>query len=103
MTKFALILTLSLFGLYRTKEYEVNQKFSAADFTLDFNDVEQEDLESSGGSIRRATIKNLPALKDMSSSLQYLKPCSINLPHYHPRGSELIHVFENYYVFVFPI
>ena len=98
MNKLALILTLFLLGLCRAKEYNVDQKFLAADFTLDFNDVEHEDLKSTGGSIRRATIKNLPALQDMSSSLQYLKPCSINLPHYHQRGSELIHVFERYFI-----
>jgi len=70
------------------------QSFVAKNFTLNMNRVKAENPAATGGTIRRLTTQNMPGLQDMSSSLKYLKPCSINLPHYHPRGSELIHVLE---------
>ena len=70
------------------------QSFVAENFTLNMNRVKADNPAATGGTIRRLTTQNMPGLEDMSSSLKYLKPCSINLPHYHPRGSELIHVIQ---------
>ena len=72
------------------------QSFVSQNFTLTMNRVRPENPVATGGSVRRLTTQNMPALQDMSSSLKYLKPCSIVLPHYHPRGSELIHVKKKF-------
>ena len=73
-------------------ELGARQKFHPYNFTLNYNRVQPENPHASGGSIRTVTTKNIPALSDLSSSLKVLKPCSINLPHYHPRSAELIYV-----------
>ena len=68
------------------------QSYVSQNFTITMNRVKTENAAATGGYVRRLTQQNMAALQDMSSSLKYLKPCSIVLPHYHPRGSELIHV-----------
>ena len=79
-------------------ELGARQMFQAYNFTLNYNQVHPLNPTATGGSIRRVTTKNIPALSDLSSSLKVLKPCSINLPHYHPRSAELIYVISNKYI-----
>jgi hypothetical protein len=46
--------------------------------------------------IRPSSVKQFPALENMgiSCTLFELAPCGINLPHIHPRASELIYVIS---------
>ena len=68
------------------------QAFVAENFTLNMNRVRTENPSATGGTLQRLTTQNMPGLQDLSLSLKYLKPCSINFPSYHPRASELIYV-----------
>ena len=49
-----------------------------------------------GGEIRRAVIDNFPALsgEGLSYNLLEMEPCAVNLPHVHPRASELVFVIS---------
>ena len=77
-------------------ELSRRQSFGSQSFALTMDRVRPENPKATGGTIRRLNGHNMPGLEGMSSSLKYLKPCSINLPHYHPRGSELIHVIQRF-------
>ncbi|KAJ7134128.1 spherulin-1B precursor [Mycena filopes] len=49
-----------------------------------------------GGSILLATIDNFPILEDLgiSGAVSIFEPCGLNIPHLHPRASELLTVIE---------
>ncbi|KAF7360844.1 Spherulin-1b protein [Mycena sanguinolenta] len=49
-----------------------------------------------GGSILLATVDNFPILTDLSvtAAVSFIEPCGLNIPHLHPRSSEVLTVIE---------
>ncbi|KAJ7629125.1 spherulin-1B precursor [Roridomyces roridus] len=49
-----------------------------------------------GGSILLATVDNFPILTDLgiSGAVSFVGPCGLNIPHSHPRASEILIVTE---------
>ena len=71
------------------------QQFKASDFVFNlFGSTPN--VIGTGGTGRRADINELPSLQGLgvSSVLFNIAPCGINLPHVHPRGTELFHVLD---------
>ena len=52
--------------------------------------------ESAAGTIRPLDVTNFPSLagQGLSYSLFNIEPCGINLPHVHPRATELLYVIS---------
>jgi hypothetical protein len=75
---------------------EARKKFIAKDFVYDFNTAKPMN-GSGGGTLNPLFVSQLPALQGegVAYTLFKLDPCSINLPHFHPRASELLYV--NFY------
>lgn len=51
---------------------------------------------ANGGSILLATVDNFPILQDLgiSGAISLVEPCGLNIPHLHPRASELFTVID---------
>jgi len=66
-------------------------QFQSQDFVFDLNTATAE-VGNGGGSIRRAFVTQFPALagQGLGYSLFVLHPCGVNLPHVHPRATELL-------------
>lgn len=70
-------------------------RFTASDFVFDLF-KSTPNAVGEGGTGRRVNVQDLPVLDGLgvSSVIFHQLPCSINLPHVHPRGTELFHVLE---------
>eukprot|EP00921_Rhytidocystis_pertsovi_P013518 GHVQ01021879.1.p1 GENE.GHVQ01021879.1~~GHVQ01021879.1.p1 ORF type:complete len:283 (+),score=45.51 GHVQ01021879.1:648-1496(+) len=70
-------------------------QFVAADFVFDLFG-KAPDSNGMGGTIRAVNVNDLPSLKGqgVSYTLFRLEPCGINLPHIHPRATEIIALTE---------
>jgi hypothetical protein len=68
-------------------------KIKASGFTYNL-DGSVPNKGSGGGNIYKAFLDDFPALQDekLAFALFEIKPCGINLPHFHPRAAELIYV-----------
>lgn len=68
-------------------------KFNVEDFKIDLDNLKANE-GSGGGLIRSLTVQNFPALQDehISFTLVDMEPCGVNLPHTHPRATEIIYV-----------
>ena len=68
-------------------------KFLGNDFIFDL-DGSAPAKGSGGGDVRRASVDQIPALagEGVSFGLFDIEPCGVNLPHIHPRGTELVYV-----------
>ena len=73
----------------------IRSKFNATDFKFNLAGSDP-NVIGLGGTGRRASIAELPSLKGVgiSSVLFHIDPCGINLPHVHPRATELFYVVE---------
>ncbi|KAJ7231431.1 spherulin-1B precursor [Mycena rebaudengoi] len=49
-----------------------------------------------GGSILLATVDNFPILEELgiSGAVSFIEPCGLNIPHIHPRASEILTVIN---------
>ncbi|KAJ7686953.1 RmlC-like cupin domain-containing protein [Mycena rosella] len=49
-----------------------------------------------GGSILLATVDDFPILEELgiSGAVSFIEPCGLNIPHLHPRASEILTVIE---------
>jgi oxalate decarboxylase/phosphoglucose isomerase-like protein (cupin superfamily) len=76
-------------------EAKRRSKLNAADFVFDLA-KSQPDAQAAGGVFRTATLDNFPALsgEGLSQRLFSIKPCGINVPHSHPRASELLYAID---------
>jgi len=70
-------------------------QFADSDFVFDLNTAPHE-LGNGGGFVRRAFGSTFPALQGqgIGYSLFSIEPCGINLPHVHPRATELLFVIN---------
>jgi len=61
------------------------------DFVFDFLHPPSGVSRGEGGSTVAATAKNFPALigHDVAMTVGFIEPCGINLPHIHPRATEI--------------
>lgn len=91
-----LLVTVSLIGLAKCKSaLEERQKYKAKEFVFDlYKSVPK--VVGRAGTGRPLSVAELPPLEDLgvSSILFRIEPCGINLPHVHPRATELFHVLE---------
>ena len=71
------------------------QRFTASGFAFDLAGAVP-DAVGTGGEGRRASVRELPSLEGIgiSSVLFHIEACGINLPHIHPRATELFYVVE---------
>jgi oxalate decarboxylase/phosphoglucose isomerase-like protein (cupin superfamily) len=69
-------------------------KFSSADFVIDL--AKSKPGEGAGGAARSATLDQMPVLsgEGLSLTLMNLNPCGMNMPHVHPRASEIVYVID---------
>ncbi|KAJ6471588.1 RmlC-like cupin domain-containing protein [Mycena vitilis] len=60
---------------------------------FDFNN---QPTPGKGGSILLATVDNFPILEELgiSGAISFIEPCGLNIPHFHPRASEILTVIE---------
>ena len=74
---------------------DFRKQFSQMDFTFDL-DGSKPDGSLKGGEIRTAFVNDMPSLsgEGVAYSLFDVEPCGINLPHVHPRATELLYVIE---------
>ncbi|KAJ8901242.1 hypothetical protein NDN08_007091 [Rhodosorus marinus] len=75
---------------------ERNRRFgSASDFVFNLKGVSA-DFTRAGARIQGGDVSKFPALDNLgvSNTLFTIKPCGMNLPHYHPRATELIYVIK---------
>lgn len=74
---------------------QISMDFKPEDFVIDFRKVPVESM-GIGGLVQPQGLGNNPvlALGNMAITRFTLDPCGINLPHVHPRGTELIFVFK---------
>ena len=82
-------------SVYSKSALTERQTFAPADFVFDlFNS--KPNVRGTGGTGQRVAIEEMPALEGLgvSSVIFRILPCGINLPHVHPRGTELFHVLE---------
>jgi oxalate decarboxylase/phosphoglucose isomerase-like protein (cupin superfamily) len=92
-----LVLVVSLIACFKCQESALKrrQQFNAKDFVYNLFGS-QPNVVGQGGTGRRADINDLPSLQGLGVSSVFFKidPCAINLPHVHPRGTELFHVIS---------
>jgi len=74
---------------------QMRSKFNATDFKFNLAGSAP-NVVGLAGTGRRASVSELPSLKGVgiSSVLFHIEPCGINLPHVHPRATELFYVVE---------
>eukprot|EP00122_Pirum_gemmata_P000414 Pgem_evm1s365 len=74
---------------------QISQDFKPEDFVIDFRKVPVESM-GIGGLVQAVNLANAPVLAvgAMAITRFTIDPCGINLPHVHPRGTELIFVFK---------
>lgn len=71
------------------------RQFQPKDFVFDLLGSVPESI-SAAGTIQPLTVEGLPSLagQGVSYSLFSIEPCGINLPHSHPRATELLYVID---------
>lgn len=92
-----LILLTTLVLSKAISHVEFYNKFQVEDFVVDLFDFSGDNVNcGTGGNITRFNIENKPALQGSDASLTalHVSPCSINLPHTHPRATEMLFVSE---------
>eukprot|EP00122_Pirum_gemmata_P009117 Pgem_evm1s8428 len=74
---------------------QISQDFKPEDFVIDFRKVPVESM-GIGGLVQPQSLGNNPVLAvgNMAITRFTIDPCGINLPHVHPRGTELIFMFK---------
>ena len=68
--------------------------FKSSDFVHDLG-RDKPTSQSGNNTIKQLSVAQFPTLANMgiSYTLFELQPCGINLPHLHPRATELLYVF----------
>ena len=68
--------------------------FKSSDFVHDLG-KDKPTFQSGNNTIKQLGVSQFPTLANMgiSYTLFELQPCGINLPHIHPRATELLYVF----------
>ena len=82
--------------MYSSADYKTGvdliANFSTRDFVYDFNNARP--TRVGNNTINQLSVSQFPTLERMgvSYTLFELAPCGINLPHVHPRATELLYV-----------
>ena len=89
----ALIFTTQSHAQIPLARLPFRQQFQNNEFAFDLGKLAASGGRT-GGEIRSATVENFPALsgEGISYTLVNMDPCAINLPHVHPRATELLFV-----------
>ncbi|KAK7018147.1 Spherulin-1b protein [Favolaschia claudopus] len=63
---------------------------------FDFSNTANVTEGGAGGTLLLATVDNFPILEitDISAGVAFIEPCGLNIPHSHPRASEVLTVVE---------
>ena len=97
MNFLAFFCLLSVFALGQS-EYDrqsLRTRFSASDFLYDV-DAASSSVPGTAGTVKPVDVETMPALvgEGVSYSVFQIEPCGINLPHVHPRASEILYVIN---------
>ena len=86
------VITILIATAYATSTRDLRSNFTDTDFVFTMDNLKA--TENAGGTIQPIDLSNFPALKNegVSYSLFNIEPCGINLPHVHPRATELLYV-----------
>ena len=91
-----LMLAISYNGIVNSQKTraELRRRFEAPDFVFDLG--KSTPTQGDGGTIQSLTLKELPSLEgeDVSHTLFNLAPCGLNMPHSHPRATEILFVID---------
>ncbi len=89
------VLLLSISPVFSISAQVFRSRFNASDFVFDLTKGPSVTL-GPGGTTRLAILDTFPALESggISMLLTNLDPCAINLPHVHPRATELLFVLK---------
>ena len=95
ITTFAFLAIMVCLVSSQVEETKADQigKFKTKDFVFDLK--KSKPLSQSGGNtLRLLTLALFPALAQSGVTIAYLElePCGINLPHIHPRATEILFV-----------
>ena len=76
---------------------ELISNYTSEDFVYDFNKAVP--TKAGNNTIKQLSVSQFPTLNRMgiSYTLFEMAPCGSNLPHVHPRASELLYV--NFFIF----
>jgi len=87
------VITILIATAYASSTRESRAQFVDADYKFSLSDLTT--TTRPAGTIDPIDLSNFPALKDegVSYSLFNIEPCGINLPHLHPRATEILYVF----------
>jgi oxalate decarboxylase/phosphoglucose isomerase-like protein (cupin superfamily) len=93
--QFLIVLCAVLSIAFSQTALDDRQKFQNSDFVFDLAGSKP-NVVGLAGTGRRASISELPSLSGIgiSSVLFHIEACGINLPHIHPRATELFYVVE---------
>lgn len=82
-------------GQSQDTKLEQRQVFAASDFLYDVAAAPSE-ASGSAGTIKPVSVSQMPALKGegVSFTVFQIEPCGINLPHVHPRATEILYVIN---------
>lgn len=97
----SIFVTLIFFGSVHGDEDPVtdfiNNDFTSNDFLIkNVSSLSRISFKNAAGFVSDVFVDQFPALEGQSSSLSFthLRPCSVNVPHTHPRASEFHVVFQ---------
>ncbi|CAF1061308.1 unnamed protein product [Adineta ricciae] len=80
-------------------ELNLLSKTNPSDFIFDFNNATTGVSRGTGGRTVSATASNFPGLigHGVAMTLGFLGPCGINLPHTHPRATEINYSVDGHF------
>lgn len=100
MNFLAIFCLLSVFALGQSQSSQSDRRslrarFSAADFLYDV-DAAPSSVSGTAGTVKPVDVETMPSLvgEGVSYSVFQIEPCGINLPHVHPRASEILYVIN---------
>lgn len=96
MKLLALFCLLSVFALGQSEDRRsLRARFSAPDFVYDV-DAAPSSVTGTAGTVKPVDVETMPSLvgEGVSYSVFQVEPCGINLPHVHPRASEILYVIN---------
>lgn len=91
-----LVCLLSVFALCQSTDRQtLRERFSAADFVYDVY-AAPSSVNGLAGTVKPVDVETMPSLEGegVSYSVFQIEPCGLNLPHVHPRASEILYVIN---------
>lgn len=96
MKLLGLVCMLSVLAVCHSEDRRsLRQRFTAPDFVYDVN-AAPSSVNGVAGTVKPVDVETMPSLvgEGVSYSVFQIEPCGINLPHVHPRASEILYVIN---------